>query len=99
MFVLFFHKSPASLGIHPPQAVCDSQTFQTKTRFYNKHLLYNTGNSDEQTSCDSLDGRGVWGEWVHVCVWPSHFAVHLKLSQHSQSAILQYTIFKNLMDF
>ena len=30
----------------------------------------------------SLDGRGVWGEWIHVYVWLIHFAVHLKLSQH-----------------
>ena len=22
------------------------------------------------------------GEWIHVDVWLSHFAVHLKLSQH-----------------
>ena len=22
------------------------------------------------------------GEWIHVCVWLSLFAVHLKLSQH-----------------
>ena len=29
--------------------------------------------------CDSLDGRGVWGEPIHVCVWLSPFAVHLKL--------------------
>jgi len=28
------------------------------------------------------------GEWIHVYVWLSPFAVHLKLSQHSQLAIL-----------
>ena len=33
-------------------------------------------------SCGSLNGRGVLGEWIHVCVWLSSFAVHLKLSQH-----------------
>ena len=27
-----------------------------------------------------LDGREVWGEWIHVHVWLSPFAVHLKLS-------------------
>ena len=30
----------------------------------------------------SSDGSGVWGEWIHVYVWLSPFAVHLKLSQH-----------------
>ena len=30
----------------------------------------------------SLDGRGVGGEWIRVCVWLSPYAVHLKLSQH-----------------
>ena len=39
--------------------------------------------------CGSMDGRGVWGrmdpggEWMHVFVWLSPFAVHLKL--YSQS--------------
>ena len=32
--------------------------------------------------CGSLDGMGVWGEWIHVYIWLSPFAVHLKLSQH-----------------
>ena len=32
--------------------------------------------------CGSLDGRGVWGEWMHAYVWLSPFAVHLRLSQH-----------------
>ena len=40
----------------------------------------------------SLDGREFGGEWVHVYVWLSPFAVHLKLSQHCESAILQYKI-------
>ena len=33
-----------------------------------------------------------WGEWIHVYVWVSPFAVHLKQSQHCYLAILQYTI-------
>jgi len=32
------------------------------------------------------------GERIHVCVWLSPFAVHLKLSQHRSSAILQYKV-------
>ena len=30
------------------------------------------------------------GEWAHVYVWQSPFAVHLELSQHCWSATLQY---------
>ena len=29
---------------------------------------------------------------IHACVWLSPFAVHQKLSQHCESAILQYKI-------
>ena len=32
------------------------------------------------------------GEWIHLYVWLSSFLVHLKLSQHCYSAILQYKI-------
>ena len=32
--------------------------------------------------CGSLDGRGVWREWIHAYVWLSAFALHLKLLQH-----------------
>ena len=27
-----------------------------------------------------LDGRVVWGEWIHVYVWLIPFAIHPKLS-------------------
>ena len=52
-----------------------------------KNLLHSTGNSaqcyvDGSPHNVSLDGRGVWGEWIHVYVWLSPFAVHLKPSQH-----------------
>ena len=30
----------------------------------------------------SLDGRGVWREWIHVYGWLSPFVAHLELSQH-----------------
>ena len=42
--------------------------------------------------CGSLDRRGVWGEWIHVYVWLSPFALHLKLSQHCKLALHQYKI-------
>ena len=36
--------------------------------------------------------EGVWEEQIHVYMQPSPFAIHLKLSQHCQLAILQYEI-------
>ena len=30
----------------------------------------------------NLDGKGLGGEWIHVYIWLSSFAVHLKLPQH-----------------
>ena len=46
-----------------------------------KYLLYNTRNSAQ---CDVADqmGEELGGEWVHVRVWLSPFAAHLKVSQH-----------------
>ena len=46
-----------------------------------KILVYNTGNSAQ---CDVAAWMGgeFGGEWLHVSVWLSPFAVHLKLSQY-----------------
>ena len=44
-------------------------------------LLYNTGNS-AQCYVAALMGGEFGGEWIHVYVWLSPFAVRLKLSQH-----------------
>ena len=41
---------------------------------------------------DSLDGRGVWGEWIRVYVWLSPLAVDLKPSQNCSLATPQYKI-------
>ena len=57
----------------------------------NKDLLYNTGNS-VQCYVAAWMGGEFGGEWIHRYVWLSPFAVHLKLSQHCQSAIPQYKI-------
>ena len=38
------------------------------------------------------------GEWIHVYVWLSPFAVHLKWSQHCLSAILQYKKRKKILN-
>ena len=45
----------------------------------NKQLLYSTGNS-AQCYVAAWMGGDCGGEWVHVYVWLSPFAVHLKLS-------------------
>ena len=50
----------------------------------NKVLLYNTENCS--MLCGSLDGRAR----IHVYFRLRPFAVHLKLPQHCNSAILQY---------
>ena len=47
----------------------------------NRHLLYSTGNSAQCHMAAWMAGE-FGGEWIHVYVWLSHFAVHLKLSQH-----------------
>ena len=49
--------------------------------------MLNSGNSAQ---CYGAAWMG--GEWIHVYVWLSPSAVYLKLSQHCQSAILQYKI-------
>ena len=48
---------------------------------YQQDLLYSTGNS-AQCYVAAWMGGEFWGEWIHVCVWLSPFAVHLRLSQH-----------------
>ena len=50
-------------------------------RITNKDLLYSTANS---TQCYVAVWKGgeFGGEWIHVYVWLSPIAVHLKLSQY-----------------
>jgi len=47
----------------------------------NKDLLYSTGNSLQCYVAAWMGGESV-GEWMHVYVWLSPFAVHLKIPQH-----------------
>ena len=47
----------------------------------NQDLLQSTGNS-AQCYVAAWMGEGFGGEWIHVYVWLSPFAVHLKPSQH-----------------
>ena len=50
-------------------------------RITNKDVLYSTGNS-AQYYMTAWMGGGFGGKWIHVYVWLSPFAVHLKVSQH-----------------
>ena len=54
----------------------------------NKDLLYNTWSSAQCYVAPRM-GRESGGESIHVYVWLSPFAVHLKLS-HCESVIPQY---------
>ena len=47
----------------------------------NKDLLYSTGNSAQCYVAAWMGGES-GGEWMHVHVWLSPFAAHLKLSLH-----------------
>ena len=57
----------------------------------NSLLLYSTGNSAQYYMAAWM-GRESRGESIHVCAWLKSFAVHLKLSQHCQLAILSCEI-------
>ena len=46
-----------------------------------KVVLYSTGNSAQCYVAAWMRGE-FGGEWIHVYVWLSPFAVYLKLSQH-----------------
>ena len=47
----------------------------------NKDLLYSTGNSP-RCYVAAWIGGGFGGDWIHVYLWWSPSAVHLKLPQH-----------------
>ena len=47
----------------------------------NKDVLYSAWNS-AQCHVAAWMGGEFGGEWIHVYVWLSTFALHLKLSQH-----------------
>ena len=50
-------------------------------RITNKDVLYSKGNATQCYVAAWMGGE-FGGEWTHVYVWLSPFAVHLKLSQH-----------------
>ena len=47
-----------------------------------KDLLYSTRNSAQCYVPARMGEEGFGGEWIHVYVWLSPLALHLKLSQH-----------------
>ena len=47
----------------------------------NKDLLYSARNSAQCYVAAWMGGES-GGEWIYAYAWLSHFAVHLKLSQH-----------------
>ena len=57
----------------------------------NKALLYSTGNS-VQCYVAAWMGGEFGGERMHIYVWLNPFTIHLKLSQHCSSVILQCKI-------
>ena len=57
----------------------------------NKDLLYSTWNSAQCYVAVWMGGE-FGGEWIHVYVWLSSFAVHVKVLQHCQLAIPEYKI-------
>ena len=59
----------------------DMDTLLCLTWRTSKDLLDSTGNSS-QCHVAAWMGGEFGGEWIHVYVWLSPFAVHLKLSQH-----------------
>ena len=69
----------------------DMQTLVYLKWITNKDLLYSIWNS-AQCYVAAWMGEEFGEEWIHVYVWPSPFAVHLKLSQHCQLVILQHEI-------
>ena len=66
----------------------DMDTLLYLTWRTSKDLLDSTGDSAQCRAAAWLGGE-FGGAWIHVCVCLSPFAVHLKVSQHSQSAIPQ----------
>ena len=44
-----------------------------------KNLLHSTGNSAQCYVAACMAGE-FGGKWIHICVWLSPFAVHLKVS-------------------
>ena len=58
----------------------DMYTLLCLKRITTKDLLHSTGNSAQRYVAAWMGGE-FGGEWVHVYVWVSFSAVHVKLAQ------------------
>ena len=83
------HWQADSLPLAPPQKPTLLILYIKET--INENLVYSTGNSAQCHGAAWMRGE-FGGEWIHVYVWLGHSAVHPKLSQHCQLAIIQYKI-------
>ena len=61
--------------------VAKSRTRLSNWTELNRNLLYSTWSSTQCYMAACIRGE-FGGKWIHVYVWLSPFAVHLKLSQH-----------------
>ena len=68
-------------GINVLQFGMDMYTLLYLKWITNKDLLYSARNSTQCYVAAWMGGE-FGGEWIHVYVWLSPFAVHLKPSQH-----------------
>ena len=60
----------------------------------NKNLLCSTGNT-AQCHMAAWIGGELGGEWLHVYVWLSPFAVHLKPPKTITTLLIGYTTIQN----
>ena len=74
----------------------DMHTLLCLTRRTSKDLLDSSGNS-AQFRVAACMGREFGAEWIHVYIWLSLFAVHLKLSQHC--SLIGYTLIQKIFFF
>ena len=74
------------------QGGMDMYTVLYLKRITSKDLLYCTWNF-VQCYVAALMGKELGGEWVHIYVWLSPFAMHLNLSQHC--LLISYTPMQN----
>ena len=69
------------MGVRDSQGVWDGHVHATAGKMDNRQRPTAQHREPCSALCGSLDRREVWGRTVHVYVWLSSFAVHLKLSQ------------------
>ena len=81
VLISFFFPGEKAEGSEVREFGIDTYTLLYLKWITNKDLLSSTWNST-QCHVAAWVGVGFGGEWIHVYVRLSPFAVHLKLSQH-----------------